>query len=158
LNSLNPVVQVGAQIAETLRAHWKGNALEREARVGELFRLVGIGDPKRVQSAFPHQLSGGMRQRAMIAMTIACDLALMLADELTTSLDVTIQAQILEHFRELQARLGMTMLLITHDLGIVAGTTSRVIVLYAGRVVETGGTGAVLAHPLHPYTSGLRRS
>jgi oligopeptide/dipeptide ABC transporter ATP-binding protein len=158
LNSLNPVVRVGAQIIEMLHAHRSHDSSRYEERVNELLRLVGIGDPARVCDAYPHQLSGGMRQRAMIAMAIACEPALLIADEPTTALDVTIQAQILEHFKELRTRLGMALLLITHDLGIVAGTTSRVIVMYAGHIVETGPTAEVLATPLHPYTEGLKRS
>jgi len=158
LNSLNPVLRVGAQIEEMLQAHGIGGAAARLDRTRELLRLVGIAEPERAAAAYPHQLSGGMRQRAMIAIAIACQPALLIADEPTTALDVTIQAQILEHFRSLRHRFGMALLLITHDLGIVAGTTDRVVVMYAGRVVEKGPTGEILADPRHPYTQGLLRS
>jgi oligopeptide/dipeptide ABC transporter ATP-binding protein len=158
LNSLNPVLRVGAQIEEVLQAHGILHAASRRDRALELLRLVGIADPSRAAASYPHQMSGGMRQRAMIAIAIACQPALLIADEPTTALDVTIQAQILEHFRSLRDRFGMALLLITHDLGIVAGTTDRVVVMYAGRVVETGPTDEILDDPLHPYTQGLLRS
>jgi oligopeptide/dipeptide ABC transporter ATP-binding protein len=158
LNSLNPVLKVGVQIEEILKTHGTADAAARLDRILELLNLVGISDPKRTAAAYPHQLSGGMRQRAMIAIAIACQPALLIADEPTTALDVTTQAQILEHFRSLRDRFGMALLLITHDLGIVAGTTDRVAVMYAGRVVETGPTDRILANPLHPYTQGLLKS
>jgi oligopeptide/dipeptide ABC transporter ATP-binding protein len=158
LNSLNPVLRVGVQIGEVLQTHGTADAAARLDRTLELLKLVGISDPESTAAAYPHQLSGGMRQRAMIAIAIACQPALLIADEPTTALDVTIQAQILEHFRSLRDQFGMALLLITHDLGIVAGTTDRVVVMYAGRVVETGPTDKLLADPLHPYTQGLLRS
>jgi peptide/nickel transport system ATP-binding protein len=123
-----------------------------------MLRLVGIPDPARVASAYPHQLSGGMRQRAVIAMALACDPRLLIADEPTTALDVTIQAQILELLRRLQTELGMAVILITHDLGVVAETARRVIVMYAGRKVEEAEVGELFARPLHPYTQGLMAS
>ena len=158
MTSLNPCFTVGFQIMETLREHEGGTRAGRRRRAIELLEQVGIPEPATRLNAFPHQLSGGMSQRVMIAMAISCNPRLLIADEPTTALDVTIQAQILEYFKELRTRLGMALLLITHDLGIVAGTTSRVIVMYAGHIVETGPTAQVLATPLHPYTEGLKRS
>jgi oligopeptide/dipeptide ABC transporter ATP-binding protein len=155
MSSLNPVLNVRAQIEEPLRTHLKLSPAERRKRVRELLERVGIPDPHRIAASYPHQLSGGMRQRVMIAMAVACEPALLIADEPTTALDVTIQAQILELFRDLRRRTRMALLLITHDLGIVAGITDRVVVMYAGRAVEYGPTEAVLAQPLHPYTRGL---
>jgi oligopeptide/dipeptide ABC transporter ATP-binding protein len=155
MSSLNPVLTIGRQITEGLRAHRgtaDGEATEEAAR---LLHVVGIADPKRTLRAFPHQLSGGMRQRAMIAMAVSCEPSLLIADEPTTALDVTVQAQILQLFRDLRARTRMALVLITHDLGVIAGIADRVVVMYAGRVVETGPAIDVLETPLHPYTQGL---
>jgi oligopeptide/dipeptide ABC transporter ATP-binding protein len=158
MTSLNPVYPVGSQIAEAVRLHRRSGRREALERAVEMLRLVGIPSPERRARDYPHQLSGGMRQRAMIAMALACDPRLLIADEPTTALDVTIQAQILELMRELRDRLGMAILLITHDLGVVAEMADDVAVMYAGRVVETGPVDAVFAHPQHPYTEALLRS
>lgn len=151
--SLNPVFRIGYQIGEALRLHRRGVNVRRE--VVELLRLVGIPDPEHRMSAYPHELSGGMQQRAMIAMALACHPKLLVADEPTTALDVTIQAQILDLLASLQQQLGMAVLLITHNLGLVAGVAHRIHVMYAGRIVESGLTEEVLTHPRHPYTKGL---
>ncbi|MBU4247006.1 MAG: ABC transporter ATP-binding protein [Verrucomicrobia bacterium] len=151
--SLNPVFRVGWQIAEALHLHRPGTPVRDE--VIRLLRLVGLPDPERARQAYPHELSGGMQQRVMIAMALACRPSLLVADEPTTALDVTIQAQIMELLVSLQNELGMAMLLITHNLGLVAGAARRVYVMYAGRIVESGPTEQVLAHPRHPYTQGL---
>ena len=158
MTSLNPCFTVGFQIMETLKVHEGGSRTQRRDRTVELLGLVGIPAPETRLSAFPHQLSGGMCQRVMIAMAIACNPRLLIADEPTTALDVTIQAQILELLRGLQAELGMSILLITHDLGVVAETCAEVIVMYAGRVVEQAPTAALFARPRHHYTAGLLRS
>jgi oligopeptide/dipeptide ABC transporter ATP-binding protein len=158
MSSLNPVLRIGRQIEEPLRKHRGLGAAARRTEVTDLLGLVGIPEPERVADSYPHQLSGGMRQRVMTAMALACRPSLLIADEPTTALDVTIQAQVLELFRDLRRRIGMALMLITHDLGIVAGTTDRVAVVYAGRVVETGPTQTVLADPRHPYTRGLLAS
>jgi peptide/nickel transport system ATP-binding protein len=158
LTSLNPVLTVGDQIAEAAILH---QGLARRAarrRTIEMLRLVGIPDPAERVDHYPHQMSGGMRQRVMIAMALVCHPKLLIADEPTTALDVTIQAQILELLKRLQTELGMAVLLITHDLGIVAGAADRVVVMYAGQVVEQAPTGQLFAHPLHPYTEGLLAS
>ncbi len=155
MTSLNPVFTIGNQIEEVLRAHTDLARRTRRERVIELLDLVGIPSPEQRLRDYPHQLSGGMRQRVMIAMALACDPALLIADEPTTALDVTIQAQILELLDSLKERLQMAVLLITHDLGVVAETAQRVAVLYAGRVVETGPVEALLRTPRHPYTRGL---
>ncbi len=152
--SLHPLIRVGRQVSEVLRAHGSPRRAAR-ARAAELFEQVGIAAPKRRLRAFPHELSGGMAQRAMIAASIACTPRLLLADEPTTALDVTVQAQILELLRDIGQESGMAMLLITHDLGVVAGMTDRVAVMYAGRIVETAATDRVFAAPAHPYTQGL---
>jgi peptide/nickel transport system ATP-binding protein len=158
MTSLNPVWSVGEQIAEAVRLHQgKGRADARAAAVAML-RKVGIPAPEERASAYPHQLSGGMRQRVMIAMALACKPDLLIADEPTTALDVTIQAQILDLLRALQRELGMGVLLITHDLGVVAESCDDVVVMYAGRVVERASTAALFAAPRHPYTAGLLRS
>jgi len=158
MTSLNPVYTVGAQIVEAIRLHQKVSRSEAYDRTRELLRHVGISSPDTNVDAYPHQLSGGMRQRVMIAMALACRPALLIADEPTTALDVTIQAQILELIHQLQGELGMSILLITHDLGVIAEYTEHVIVMYAGRVVESGPVGQVLGHPRHPYTHGLMAS
>ncbi len=158
MTSLNPVFSIGDQIAETLRVHLK---VERRAALDqtiELLRQVGIPAAERRVHDYPHQLSGGMRQRVMIAMAIACGPELVLADEPTTALDVTIQAQILELLDELRARLGMAMILISHDLGVIAQVAHDVAIMYAGKVVEQAETRELFAHPLHPYTRGLLAS
>jgi peptide/nickel transport system ATP-binding protein len=158
MTSLNPVFSVGEQVAEAVRIHQKKGRKEALARAAELFRLVGIPAPEERLAAYPHQLSGGMRQRVMIAMALACTPDLLIADEPTTALDVTIQAQILDLLRRLQRELGMSILLITHDLGVVAETCEEVIVMYAGQVVERAGAKELFAAPAHPYTAGLLRS
>jgi len=155
MTSLNPVFRVGDQIEEALRVHRSLSRTEREARVIELLELVGIPEPRARMRDYPHQLSGGMRQRVMIAMALANDPAVLIADEPTTALDVTIQAQILELLESLKKRFDMAVLFITHDLGVVAETGQRVAVLYAGRVVETGTVEQIFAAPQHPYTRGL---
>ena len=156
--SLNPVFTVGEQIAEAVRLHRSdGNAAAR-ARAREMLRLVNIPDPERVAAAYPHQLSGGMRQRAVIAMALACDPKLLVADEPTTALDVTIQAQILDLLRKLRGDLGLAVILITHDLGVIADLVDEVAVMYAGKIVETGPVRTLFAAPGHPYTQGLLRS
>jgi peptide/nickel transport system ATP-binding protein len=155
MTALNPVFRIGSQIEEALEVHTELAAKERRARVVELLDLVGIPDPATRARAYPHELSGGMRQRAMIAMALACNPSVLIADEPTTALDVTIQAQILRLIDELKQRLHMAVLLITHDLGIVAESAQRVAVVYAGRVVETGPAAELLRAPRHPYTQGL---
>jgi len=158
MTSLNPVFTVGAQVAEAVRLHQRKSRGEARAAAVEMFRLVGIPSPEDRVDAYPHQLSGGMRQRVMIAMALACKPDLLIADEPTTALDVTIQAQILDLLRELQRELGMSILLITHDLGVVAETCDDVVVMYAGRVVERAATETLFAAPRHHYTAGLLRS
>jgi peptide/nickel transport system ATP-binding protein len=155
MTSLNPVLNVGRQIGETLRLHQGLNAKQAEERAVDMLTLVGIPAPGRRVREYPHQLSGGMRQRVMIAMALACNPKLLIADEPTTALDVTIQAQILDLMRELKTRLGSAIMLITHDLGVVAEMAQRVVVMYAGRKVEEASVGALFAQPLHPYTRGL---
>ena len=156
--SLNPCFTIGFQLQETLRLHMHLDRAARKRRAIELLEQVGINSPESRLRAFPHQLSGGMNQRVMIAMAIACNPRLLIADEPTTALDVTIQAQILELLRRLKEELGMAVLLITHDLGVVAGFVDRLAVMYAGEIIETGPTEQVLANPFHPYTLGLLRS
>lgn len=158
MTSLNPVFTVGNQIVEAIRLHQKKSAAEARRIAVEMFRKVGIADPERRVDEYPHQMSGGMRQRIMIAMALSCHPKLLIADEPTTALDVTIQAQILELLRELQRQTHMSILLITHDLGVVAENADEVIVMYASRVAETAAVGELFAHPLHPYTQGLLRS
>jgi oligopeptide/dipeptide ABC transporter ATP-binding protein len=160
--ALNPSMRIGAQIAEVLEAHLEDlprtGAARRaavQARAVELMRMVGIPAAERRMGEYPHQFSGGMRQRIMIAIALACRPQLLIADEPTSALDVTIQAQILDLLDDLRARLGMSVVLITHDLGVVAERCDRVAVMYAGQVVETGPTEAVIAAPRHPYTRGL---
>ncbi|WP_299453470.1 ABC transporter ATP-binding protein [uncultured Pigmentiphaga sp.] len=154
--SLNPLMPVGEQVAEAILLHESGiSRREARERALDLFRLVGIPAPERRLDEYPHQLSGGMRQRVVIAMALACHPALLLADEPTTALDVTVQAQVLDLIGDLKRRFGMGVLLITHDLGLVADHAERVAVVYAGRKVEEGPTKAVLADPSHPYTRAL---
>jgi peptide/nickel transport system ATP-binding protein len=158
MTSLNPVYSVGWQIMEAVRLHQNKSRREARARAVELLRLVGIAEPQTNVDAYPHQLSGGQRQRVMIAMALACEPKLLLADEPTTALDVTIQAQILELLGDLQQRFSMSVLLITHDLGVVAEHAHHVVVMYAGRVVERAPVRDLLARPMHPYTRGLLAS
>jgi oligopeptide transport system ATP-binding protein len=158
ISYLNPVQTIGRQVAEPLRLHRGTGERAGRARAIELLELVGIPNPSSRVDAFPHQFSGGMRQRAMIAMALACEPSLLIADEPTTALDVTIQAQILDLLQRLRRELGMALLLITHDLGVVAGIVDRVNVMYAGRVVETAGVERAFGDPRHPYTEGLMRS
>ncbi|MCK8783709.1 ABC transporter ATP-binding protein [Roseomonas sp. NAR14] len=155
MTSLNPVLSVGQQIGESLRLHQGMSRRQAEARAIEMLELVGIPAPARRVKEYPHQLSGGMRQRVMIAMALACNPKLLIADEPTTALDVTIQAQILDLMRDLKRRVGAAIVLITHDLGVVAEVAERVIVMYAGRKVEEAGVVALFRDPKHPYTQGL---
>jgi peptide/nickel transport system ATP-binding protein len=158
MTSLNPVMRIGDQITEVVRLHQTMTAKEAWKQAVEMLRLVRIPEPERRAQEYPHQLSGGMRQRAMIAMALACRPALLIADEPTTALDVTIQAQILALIVDLQRRLGTGLILITHDLGVVAQTAQRVIVMYAGRKVEEATVEALFENPRHPYTRGLMAS
>ena len=155
MTSLNPVLTVGQQIGETVRLHQGKNARDAEAKAVEMLTLVGIPAPGRRVREYPHQLSGGMRQRVMIAMALACNPQLLIADEPTTALDVTIQAQILDLMRDLKTRVGAAIMLITHDLGVVAEMAQRVVVMYAGRKVEEAPVNEIFARPMHPYTRGL---
>jgi peptide/nickel transport system ATP-binding protein len=158
MTSLNPVIRIGDQISEAVRLHRNMSAKAAWEQAVEMLRLVRIPEPARRAQEYPHQLSGGMRQRAMIAMALACRPALLIADEPTTALDVTIQAQILALMVDLQKELGMGLILITHDLGVVAQTAQRVIVMYAGKKVEEADVESLFANPLHPYTRGLMAS
>ena len=158
MTALNPSMKVGVQIAEPLMRHRRLGREAAHARAVEMLDLVRIPEAARRAEDYPHRLSGGMRQRVMIAMALACEPDLLIADEPTTALDVTIQAQVLEILRELQVRLGTAVILITHDLGVVAEVADRVVVMYAGRKVEEAGVAALFARPRHPYTSGLMRS
>jgi peptide/nickel transport system ATP-binding protein len=158
MTSLNPVMTIGRQISEALRLHQHVPKGAAAARAVKMLHLVGIPEPQQRIKDYPHQLSGGMRQRAMIAMALACNPKVLIADEPTSALDVTIQAQILELIAKLQRELGTAVILITHDLGIVAENARRVIVMYAGRKVEEAGVDALFAGPLHPYTHGLLNS
>ncbi|HEX3631282.1 MAG TPA: ABC transporter ATP-binding protein, partial [Casimicrobiaceae bacterium] len=155
MTSLNPVLTIGHQIAEALVLHRGLSRDAAEVRAIEMLRLVRMPEPERRVLQYPHQLSGGMRQRVMIAMALACEPRLLIADEPTTALDVTIQAQILDLMRELKARTGAAIMLITHDLGVVAEMAQRVIVMYAGRKVEEASVADLFARPRHPYTRGL---
>jgi peptide/nickel transport system ATP-binding protein len=158
MTSLNPVMTIGNQIAEALLLHEGLNRKDALRRAVEILKLVRIPEPEQRLKEYPHQLSGGMRQRVMIAMALACNPQVLLADEPTTALDVTIQAQILDIILDLQKKLGTAVILITHDLGVVAETAQRVIVMYAGRKVEEAPVGELFARPLHPYTHGLMAS
>ena len=155
MTSLNPVLTVGRQIGETLRLHQGMSARQAEDRAVDMLKLVGIPEPERRVKEYPHQLSGGMRQRVMIAIALACNPKLLIADEPTTALDVTIQAQILDLMRDLKHRVGAAIVLITHDLGVVAEVAERVVVMYAGRKVEEAKVGPLFRNPRHPYTQGL---
>ena len=158
MTSLNPVLTIGRQITETLEQHRRSDRAAAHKRAIELLGLVGIADPARRLKQYPHQLSGGMRQRVMIAIAIACDPKLIIADEPTTALDVTIQAQILELMNGLTHRLNVALIIITHNLGVVARYAKRVNVMYAGRIVESGPAAAIYHRPRHPYTIALLRS
>ena len=155
MTSLNPVLPIKRQLCETLRLHQKITQEQAMARASELMDLVGIAEGQRRLNEYPHQLSGGMRQRVMIAMALACNPKLLIADEPTTALDVTIQAQILDLMADLKNKIGAAIVLITHDLGVVAEVAERVMVMYAGRKVEEAPVGELFAKPLHPYTQGL---
>jgi oligopeptide/dipeptide ABC transporter ATP-binding protein len=156
MTSLNPVYTIGEQIGEVLRLHRGVSRSEAEERSVEMLRRVRIPDPEQRVAEYPHQLSGGQRQRVMIAMALACEPALLIADEPTTALDVTVQAQILDLLRHLQDEFGMAIMLITHDLGVIAETAHRVVVMYAGIVAETGTVEQIFDGPNHPYTEGLK--
>jgi peptide/nickel transport system ATP-binding protein len=158
MTSLNPVYTVGEQIAEAVRLHRGASRREAMDRAVEMLRLVHIPTPEKRVKDYPHHFSGGMRQRVMIAMALSCDPQLLIADEPTTALDVTIQAQILELMQELKDRLGMGVMMITHAMGVVAETAQRVAVMYAGQVVEEAPVAELFARPRHPYTQGLIRS
>jgi peptide/nickel transport system ATP-binding protein len=158
MTSLNPVLNVGRQIAETVQVHQQASRSEALQRAVEMLRVVQIPEPERRVNEYPHQLSGGMRQRVMIALALACNPEVLIADEPTTALDVTIQAQILDLIRRLQKELGMGVVMITHDLGVVAESCDRVIVMYAGRTVEEADVLDLFERPLHPYTRALMAS
>ena len=158
MTSLNPVLTIARQLTEGLEIHMRKTPAEARARAAELLAMVGIPDPERRLDQYPHHFSGGMRQRMMIAMALACGPSLILADEPTTALDVTIQAQILELMRGLSRQLGVAMLIITHNLGVVARYADRVNVMYAGRIIERASARELYANPRHPYTLGLLRS
>lgn len=158
MTSLNPVYTIGNQITEVIRLHTDKTRQQAKERAKELLELVGINEPEKRLKQYPHELSGGMRQRVMIAIALACEPKLLIADEPTTALDVTIQAQILELMMELKDKLGMAIIMITHDLGVVASMCERIAVMYAGRIIEYGTTDDIFYHPKHEYTKGLIRS
>jgi len=155
MSSLNPVMTIGAQLSEAIMLHSEKNEAQRKQRILELLKLVGIPEAEARLKQYPHEFSGGMRQRVMIAMSLACDPKLLIADEPTTALDVTIQAQVLDLLRQLRERIGMAVLLISHDLGVVADVCDRVVVMYAGHVVEDADIASLFDTPQHPYTRGL---
>jgi peptide/nickel transport system ATP-binding protein len=155
MTALTPVYTIGAQIVEQIRSHTKLPTWQARLRAESLLAAMGIADAQQISRRFPHQLSGGMRQRVMIAMALSCSPALLIADEPTTALDVTVQAEILELLLKLRREFNSSILLITHDMGIVAQTADRVAVMYAGRIAESGATRDIFAHPMHPYTIGL---
>lgn len=158
MTSLNPVFTIGNQIGEAVQTHMKYNKQQARARAIEMLKLVGIPRPEQIVDEYPHQLSGGMRQRVMIAMAMACNPKLLIADEPTTALDVTIQAQILDLMKELKAKHNTAIMMITHDLGVVAETCDRVVVMYSGKVIEEGDVISLFTNPKHPYTQGLMKS
>ena len=158
MTSLNPVYTIGNQIMEVLKLHTDLNKQQAYERSVELLKLVGINEPEKRLKQYPHELSGGMRQRVMIAIGLACEPKLLIADEPTTALDVTIQAQILELMMELKNKINMSIIMITHDLGIVANMCDKIVVMYAGKVVETGTADEIFYNPKHEYTKGLLRS
>ncbi len=158
LTSLSPVHTVGSQISEAVELHQHVNQAEARQKAIQMLEAVGVAMPEQRYSEFPHQFSGGMRQRAMIAMALSCHPKLLIADEPTTALDVTIQAQILELMKSLQKEMGMSILMITHNLGVIAEMCTRVAVMYMGKIVESGDVRTIFRHPLHPYTVGLMRS
>ena len=158
MTSLNPVYTIGNQIEEVIRLHTDKDKKQSHERAKELLELVGINEPEKRLKKYPHELSGGMRQRVMIAIALACEPKLLIADEPTTALDVTIQAQILELMMDLKEKLGMAIIMITHDLGIVASMCERIAVMYAGRIVEYGTTDDIFYNPKHEYTKGLLKS
>lgn len=158
MTSLNPVFSVGKQIVETIQIHRRNDKREAKVRAREMLELAGISDPEQRIGQFPHQFSGGMAQRIVIAIALCCNPGLLIADEPTTALDVTIQAQIVELVRRLKDEFGMAVLWITHDLGIVAGFADRVLVMYAGNIIESGAVDEIYENPRHPYTLGLLRS
>jgi oligopeptide/dipeptide ABC transporter ATP-binding protein len=155
MTALNPVFTIGSQLVETLAVHGIATGKAAQQKAAELLEAVRLPEPERRLRDYPHQLSGGQRQRALIAMALACNPALLIADEPTTALDVTVQAEILDLLREMKSRFGLSLLLITHDLGVVAETADRVAVMYAGRVIEQSPVADLFADPLHPYTRGL---
>ncbi|MEW6698537.1 MAG: ABC transporter ATP-binding protein [Bacillota bacterium] len=158
MTSLNPTMTVGRQIMEVLQKHQNIKKEQQQAKALEMLNLVGIPNPEKRMTQYPHEFSGGMRQRAMIGIALACNPKLLIADEPTTALDVTIQAQIMELMTDLKTKFGTSIILITHDLGVVAGFAERIVVMYAGRVIETGNTQDVFYQPRHPYTKGLLAS
>ena len=158
MTSLNPTMQIGKQIAESLRKHQHLSKRQAHEKAVEMLKLVGIPNPERRANQYPHEFSGGMRQRAMIAIALACKPKLLIADEPTTALDVTIQAQILDLMKELKSKLDTSIILITHDLGVVAGMAERILVMYAGKIVESGTVNDIFYNPKHPYTWGLLKS
>ncbi len=158
MTSLNPVFTVGSQITEAIRLHTDKRGKEAKARAIEMLELVGINEPERRFKQYPFELSGGMRQRIMIAMALACEPDILIADEPTTALDVTIQAQILEQIQEIQKKMGMAMILVTHDLGVIADLCDNIVVMYGGRICERGTAEEIFYNPKHEYTKGLLRS